>query len=181
MALGTVANVGLSGFTHDPVVTGSGKGGWATCIASALATANSAGELLQPLSITNSNNVPVKLGPGVTRVAVRARYNTGVTVVGTSPVVRLFAVYADPSSGAFANDGTVKFVRIDAQSGAGVTLTCDTTNDVRDATYKYSALVTFSGLTAVDMLGGWYLIAVLETAAVLTGGTSAHVEVMALS
>jgi hypothetical protein len=135
------------------------------------ASAESAGNLLNPTSATvNANVVPIKVGNAVSKVVLRVRYDQGATVT-TSPVVRFYGAYCSDavahtieSTGVIPTTGTCEFVRLDnADSGAaGVTLTLDATNDLRDSTYKYSDPIS---LTPMDLLGCRYLVALVSTAA----------------
>jgi hypothetical protein len=168
-----------------PVVAVSAKGTWATVIADAKASANSAAELLQPLSITSNNIQPILLGLTSTSVLIRAKYATAITAMTTNPAVRIFAAYgtAVNDAGSFVNDGPVRLVRLDAAAGGttGRTITLDGTNDIRDSVSKYSApLVVTSPFSAVgDLAGAQYLIVVLETAAAISAGSGA-IEIEAM-
>ncbi len=156
----------------------------ATALVSVAGTVNSAGEILQPLSITNSNNVLVKLGYG-SKVFFRAKYPQASSL-STNPVVQPIGIFAnsDPVDGAFADDGTVSFCRLDALSGvAGITIAETAASDKRDTTYRYSDWFTFtSPYTGVvgDTLGATYLLLLSTTAGVVTAGT-ASIEVLIIN
>lgn len=160
-------------------VPASAKGDWADAIANIEATAQSAAELVRPLSTSSTNVVPVKIGDSCTRILLRAKYPTG-SAITTSPVVRVFALYGDPTSaGVFADDGTVKFLRLDATGGttAGITITLDTTNDLKDSTYQYSSPWS---LDLLDARGAKWILVLLETAAV-HAGAGGTIEVLGLN
>lgn len=150
----------------------SAKGTFATAILNSRSTAQTGAELLAPMSVTSSNIVPVKIGPGVSRFEVRGRYPIEASGGTHAGVVRLYAIYDEPTGGAWPNDGTVNFRRLDANNNsAGLTLAVDRTNNVRDAAYFYTAPASYTSpidgttSTLIDAMGGWYLLPLLETAA----------------
>lgn len=154
----------------EVVFPASTKGLWSTANSDA-ETAQSAGEILRPLSATASTIVWLRVHPSVTRVLMRLRYDTGATYT-TAPVVRLFGVFFPDAiqANAFADDGTVHVMRIDnVDSGAaGITIAGDATNDIRDTTYKYTDPTTFDGY---DLRGASHVAAFIETAANISTGT----------
>lgn len=176
------ANPILAGIA--PVCSTTMGGTIATALVSVAGTVNSAAEILRPLSITNSNNVLVKLGFGA-RVFFRAKYPQGGSL-STNPVVQPIGIFSntDPVDGAFADDGTVSFCRLDALSGvAGITIAETAATDKRDTTYRYSNWFTFTSpyTGAVgDTLGARYLLLLSTTAGVVTSGT-ASIEVLILN
>lgn len=156
----------------------------ATALVSVAGTVNSAGEILQPLSITNANNVLVKLNFGC-KVFFRAKYPQASSLT-TNPVVQPIGIFAkgEPADGAFADDGTVSFCRLDALSGVtGITIAETAATDKRDTTYRYSDWFTFtSPYTGVigDTLGATHLLLLSTTAGVVSAGT-ASIEVLILN
>lgn len=161
------------------------KGRIFTALVSVAGTVNSAGEILQPLSITNSNNVLVKLGLGA-KVFFRVKYPQASTLT-TNPTVQPIGIFTDsePSdSTGFANDGTVEFCRLDALTGAaGITLAETAATDKQDATYRYSDWQSYtSPYTGVigDACGADYLLLLSTTAGAVSAGT-ASVEVLILN
>lgn len=154
-------------------------------LVSVAGTVNSAGEILQPLSITNANNVLVRLGLGA-KIFFRAKYPQASTLT-TNPVVQPIGIFTDtdPSeTTGFADDGTIPFCRLDALSGvAGITIAETAATDKRDATYRYSDWFTFtSPYTGVvgDACGADWLLLLSTTAGVVSAG-AASIEVLILN
>lgn len=167
-------------------VSASARGTWQTAIldTSNTATAQSAAELLRPLSVTSSNIAPIRVGAGVSRVVVRARYFED-DVNGThAGIIRLYAVYGEPTSGSkqFADDGTIEVMRLDADSGAGLSLLRSSTLNIRTGElWRYTAPVTVSSSRLIDLHGAWYLLALLETKADHADIAIASVQVLVLN
>lgn len=171
MAISGPTSLGALAVTGNVVYPASVRGSWTTIISDLEATAETAAVLLRPKSAVSSYIIPARL-PGLgTRVQIRARYTAGATIT-TSPVVRLFTIDGDINgSGAFTDDETQQFQRIDNADGnaAGVTVTCSSGADIRDTTYAYSDILP--DLTGYDCLGGAWLIALIETAGNISTGT----------
>src|SRR5690606_30642040 len=124
----------------------------------------------------------VKIGPGVTRAVIRAKYPKGSTV-SASPVVYPILAYGEPNAdGSMPADGSVRFLRADNadSDAAGLTLTLTTGGNglMVDDTYAYSDPVS---LTAADLLGADYLGVVVGTAANVGGAGAVPIEVLLLN
>jgi hypothetical protein len=162
------------------VATASAFGNIVTPVTNAKATAATATELKTPLSFAGSNCMWTKVGPGVTRIMLRAKYSGTVT---TSPVVQVYGVHQpDPATGvsssspAFADDGTIRPTRLDNDAaGAGLTITLDATNDLRDSAgtpnlyspwYEYISPATGA---PGDLLGCSHFLVLCATAANTSG------------
>ena len=168
-----------------PTVPVTANGNVATVVSDAEATAATSTELKAPLGFAGSNCRWVQIGSNGGKVAFRVKYSGTVT---TSPVIQVYGVYteSDPTSNAFANDGTFAPNRLDnSASGSGITLTLDATNDIRDAAGTpnlYSPWYTFvSPVTGVpgDALGVNWILVLCSTAANVSG--SASVEMLQLN
>lgn len=147
--------------------------GWSTIHDDLEATAASAAELIRPLSVTSTNVHAIVVPPGAKHVMLRARW-TAAGAVTTSPILRVYGVYGTANaSGWFADDGTVQTIRLDRYTtgAGGVTLTLDATNDLRDATYSYSAPLIHAdtALPYLDCLGASYVFALTSTAGNVAG------------
>lgn len=180
MAIGTFvsANPAQSG---PNVTVASVKGSWITANDDA-ETAQSATDLLVPAGIDDSVFHWIVVGPGATRALIRARALVGATVT-TDPVVRLIGAYGKINAdGSFANDGTVKFLRLDNADANAAGLTLDLissgANTLRDATYQYSDVLP--SLDGVDLKGAHYVGVAVETAANVNTGT-VQVELLLLN
>lgn len=171
----------------DVTYPASVKGSW-TIIHSNLVTAAESATILKSPATYGGPAVPARVHPATTRLLVMARYATATTAVATSPVVRLYAVYGpdasfDAGTGAFLNNGTVIFRRIDSgtSTGTGITLTLTTAataDKICDATYRYSDCYDIAG---TDLLGAKWILALTETAASVTGSTTIELMAMALN
>lgn len=184
MAVST-GNLGASVQGVAPAIPGSVTGDWTTIHSDASATAST--QALTPLSETSANVKWLKVPNRVVRVLVRCRYPTGASSLVTSPVIKLYGAW--PGVGAtaatkteppFATDGTVKIMRLDnVDSGAaGVTVTLDFTNDIGDATYKYSDPTSLDGY---DLKGAAWIACLVTTAGAATGFTTPIIEVLGLN
>lgn len=160
-------------------------GTWVTVVQDIEAAASSAAVLQQPLTVTGTNNRAVAIGAGCTSFLLRAKYPQGVTV-STNPIVRAYGIYGQPTitgtDAVFADDGTVKVIRLDADTaGAGQTLTLTggsgATSDIRDTTFQYS-VPWGAGLR--DLRGADWLLVLVETAA-NHNGTGGTVEALFLN
>lgn len=182
MAISTARATSLFRGTFKGIVTCSGQAdGWVTIHndVSSTVTAETAAVLLRPLSATTSSIIPAKILHPVSRVILRLRYPQAVAIATTQPVVRLYSIFGEPIGGAFPDDGTVHFMRLDAQAAttAGLTLTVGSnTADLRDTTFCYS---NPSSLAGMDLQCGRYVIALVETAGVITTG-SGTIQLQAL-
>lgn len=135
-------------------------------------TAQASTDLLRPAATDDATFHWVKAGPGCTRVLVRARQAVAATVT-TSPVVRVMGAFGDPDGdGAFADDGTVRFLRLDNAdfnaTGVTLTLVSSGTGLNRDTTYAYTDVSTLDGY---DLKGSQYVGILVETAANVNSGT----------
>lgn len=158
---------------NGPVVYPASAGSsWVTANDSAL-TAQTAAMLLRPATITDSTFHWVKRGD-CTSILFRAIAPVGATVT-TDPVVRVIGAWGTPdTSGAFADDGTVKFLRLDNQdaNAAGVTLDLFSSgaSTLRDTTYQYSDPYS---LTPTDLKGCDYFGIAVETVVAYSAGSGA--------
>lgn len=137
-------------------------------------TAQSETDLLRPAAVDDPTFHWVAVPFGATRVLVRARYDAEATVTA-SPVVRLVGADEYPlEDGTLADDGTVRFIRLDnrAADAEGVTLTLATSGGglLRDGTYAYSDPPTLDGY---DLLGSRSVGVLVETAADVDTGAVA--------
>lgn len=185
MALATVVKANTAGNGSGSVTTTSRKGTWVTAISNAKGTAMTSTERLTPLSITANYIVPIAVGADVSTILIRGKYNRDATGGTHTGIVRVFAIYGNPDdTPAFANDDTVKFHRIDADNdSAGLTLSIDTTNNLRDSAWKYTAPASIAFAQTANLMGAWHLLVILETASDVSGGTTsaATVEVLLLN
>lgn len=162
------------------VAPASAFGNIVTVVTNAKATAATATELKTPLSFAGSNCRWTKVGPGISRILLRAKYSGTVT---TSPVLQVYGVHQpDPATGvtsdspAFSDAGTIAPTRLDNDAaGAGITITLDATNDIRDSAGTpnlYSPWYEFvSPQTGVpgDCLGASHILVLCSTAANTSG------------
>lgn len=172
----------------DITYPASVKGSWSVIHSNLSSTAETAAVLKRPATYAGTGVIPARVHPATTRLLIMARYAQGTSTVTTSPVVRLYAVYGpdasfNPSTGAFLDDGTVIFRRIDSgtSTGTGVTLTLTTTatdDKIRDTTYRYSDCYDIAG---TDLLGAKWILALTETAANISGGADTTVALMAMA
>lgn len=158
------------------VVLAHGKTRWMTAIVSSKASAQSATDLIYPLQVTSSNITPIILGPDSGLVMIRGAYNRDATGGTHAGIIRAFAMFAAPTQ---ASDGTWSwattdhFARLDEGGlSTGVTLTVDRTNDIRDASYRYTAPITVASSKVIDALGAEAILVLLDTASDVSGGTT---------
>lgn len=174
MAIGALRRANTVTEAGPIVYPASAKATWITANDDA-ETAQSAGDLLAPAAIDDSVFHWVKVGPGVTRVLIRARQAIAATVT-TSPVVRVYGLWSDDEevSGAFDTDGTggVRCLRLDNAdaNASGVTLTLVTsgTGLMQDSAYAYTDVPTLDGY---DLKGAPFVGVAVETAANVNSGT----------
>lgn len=169
MPIGQVrnANVGSGGAV---VYQTGGRGTWIVANTN-LATAQSATELLRPGTIDDSTFHWINRG-NATHCIIRARQDSSVSAVTTSPIVRLIGAYGKANDdGTMPNDGSVNFLRIDnvSTNATGIVLTLATTNLLEDGSFEYS---NPASLAPYDLLGCDYIGMLVETAANITGGTA---------
>lgn len=179
MAIGELKRANTSN-EAQVVYAASAKGSWIIANDDA-ETAQAATDYLNPSAIDESTFHWVKLGPGVTRAIIRARYAVGATVT-TSPIfVPVLAYGTANADGSMPTDGTVRFLRADSADynadGLTLTLVSSGTGQMVDATYAYSDPVS---LTATDLQGADYLGCVVRTAANVDTGAVA-IEVLLLN
>jgi hypothetical protein len=179
--MGAPYQASVSAIAGGPGVTSpiSLRTTWVTAYDNVSATADVSGVLRNPLTYTAGANValihPIIVAQG-TRLAVRCKYDDGVTTITTSPTVRLFAFDREPdSTGAFPT-GT-KFWRLDATDPAstGQTLTLNATADITDGTFNYSS--NGPGLATYDMFGASSVMVLHDTASSVSGGANTTVAV----
>lgn len=137
----------------NPVVTCGVVTDWLD-ICTAPETADNGGSVVtNPGAITRSTqNWFAACGLG-TQVLVRLKYNAGISGSITSPVVQLFG---RDSAGCPQR-------LVDGSGTHEQTVTVDTTNDVTDGTYKYTAAKT------INIHGNLELLAAIKTAFNATG------------
>lgn len=180
MAISSASSLGCPVVTGNVVVPASVRGQWTTLISNVEATAESATVLLRPLSATSSYIVPLRVGGSCTRFFARMKSTAG-GAVATSPVIRFYGLYGSvyAGTGAFVDDDTTYSLRLDNAdaNAAGVTVTASIAAQLRDANYEYTDIVP--DLDGWDLMGCDYLIALIETAASITG--SGVLQVMALN
>lgn len=173
-------NAGVSGEAGSAGVgyPGSAYSNWVIIHGDLTAAAESATILLRPLTYGGANARPLQVGPGATRIILRTRYLQGSTIT-TAPVVRFYGVWgpAPTAAGVFDDDLNIPMRLDNADSNAaGLTIPLGATNteDIRTTTYRYGDAYS---LDALDMQGAPYLLALPETAAVVSAGS---VQLMAL-
>jgi len=181
MAIGEIRAGNVMGAGGDVVYAASAKGSWVVANDDATA-AQAATDHLNPSAIDEPSFHWVKIGPGVTRAVIRAKYPKGSTV-SASPVVYPILAYGEPNAdGSMPADGSVRFLRADNadSDAAGLTLTLTTGGNglMVDDTYAYSDPVS---LTAADLLGADYLGVVVGTAANVGGAGAVPIEVLLLN
>ena len=161
MAIGIAVQLGCPTIDSGPTTySTSCLGSWTTVNDDATVT-QTAAEMNRPATITNTNLHWARVSGRGWRMLIRAKYRADVTAV-TSGFVRVYGAFGNPNtSGAFADDGTINFMRLDAGTNnatgkaialvlaSGATLT-------RDTTFLYSD-PTAGSLARVDALGSWYL------------------------
>lgn len=184
MALSTkVLTLGSGRFAGgDVVYPVSTRSEWVKVHDDLEATADSAAELLRPLS-TDSTTAHAFYCPYATRLLLRVKYPVAATV-STNPIVRLYGIWPGPGTAhdaPLADDGTFRVMRLDNvdNNAAGVTITISTGTDIRDTTYGYSDCPSLDGY---DLKGAPMALVLVETAAA-TSASAAEVvlEAMALN
>ena len=132
--------------------------------------ANTAGELLAPISVASTYVVPAIVTQG-TRLRMIARIAYAATVT-TSPVVRIYGADQIPNSAGTFPTGTI-FHRIDSENftdtGFTMTLAAAASAQNDGATYAWASALPVS--TGWDMLGAKAIIVLIETAASTSTGT----------
>jgi len=170
-----------------PTAPATVNGTVVTVVSDAEATAATSTELKAPLGYAGSNCRWIGIGQNGGKVFFRVKYTGTVT---TNPVIQVYGLYtkdkASATTNAYANDGTYAPTRLDnSASGAGITLTLDATNDIRDAAGTpnlYSPWYTFNNpFTAVpgDAAGADQILVLCATAANVSG--SATIEMLILN
>lgn len=152
-------------------------------------TAQSSAEMLRPAVVASTLFHWVRRGLDTTRIILFARQPVGATVTA-SPVVRVFGAYGlggapiapDPTTGNFADDGSVRFVRLDntAANAAGVTMLLSSGGSglARDTSFAYSNPVP--DLDGLDLKGcEWYGVMVQTAAAYSAGGAETPIFALA--
>jgi hypothetical protein len=141
-------------YIGTPQGTGSVQSDWQLAHANA-AAADTAALLYTPGSTSVSTNVQSLVVPfGATRAIIKGRLTLNATLSTNLAVVRLMTLDANDVPD-----------RVDAtpSTSAGLSLTFSTTatNNVSDATYRYSDPVS---LTGIDVLGGRKALVMVSTA-----------------
>jgi len=156
------------------------RGEWRVIHSNLALTAETSTVLLNPGTYASTGVIPVEL-PSCTRLLLRVRTKL-ITGVTTNPVVCIFGGWGPAASytqgtGVFLTDGTITWSRLDnpAAGSTGITLT-PTTAGYRDTTYRYGDIYDITG---IDLLGANYLLALTQTAGVVTGGTDQTIELLA--
>lgn len=173
MALAAVVRPGIAA-SGALKTQGASKSDWFTFHDNLLATASDATVLKQPLTAAVTTCHPAKVPAGATRLLVRVAYSIATTVVGTSPAIKLYSIFSEPTLTlglpSWANDGTVNAMRIDAATNvaASTPITCTLATDQSDAAFFYSDPIS---LTAIDALNGSYILPLVGTAGAITTGT----------
>lgn len=132
--------------------------------------ANTAAELLNPLSVSSAYVVPCIVKQG-TRLRIMASIAYAATV-SASPVVRIFGADKVPNSAGVFPTGTL-FHRIDSENftdvGITVTLAAAAAAQNDGATFAWSSALPVG--TGYDMLGAKAILVLVETAANTSTGT----------
>lgn len=185
------AGVRIGGnITGGPVCyAGYAQTDWVVVHSDLTATAETSTVLRTPATYSNSNVKPIRVPPWANRLLARLRYSVGITGITTAPAVSFYGVYGPESgytesTGAFANDGTMRFARIDSatMSTAGSSFAIDGTNDIRDSVYKYSNIIGETSGTAYamgvgfDLRGCSWVLPLTATAAATIAGTGSTVQ-----
>jgi hypothetical protein len=188
------AGVRIGGnITGGPVCyAGYAQTDWVVVHSDLTATAETSTVLRTPATYSNSNVKPCRVPPWANRVLARARYSVGITAIATPAAVSLYGVYGPEagyteSTGAFANDGTMRFMRLDSviMSTVGTSYGIDGTNNIRDSVYKYTDVngeISGTNLAigcGFDLRGcSWVLPLTTTAAASITGtGTTVQLEI----
>jgi len=133
--------------------------------------ANTAAELLNPISVSSAFVVPGIVTQG-TRIMIVASIAFAATVT-TSPVVRLLGADREPSEAGVFPAGTI-FHRIDADAftTAGITITLTAGAAAQnDGTYTYSSVLPATSSIGYQLRGAKAVIALVSTAANVSTGT----------
>lgn len=169
--------------TGQIVNTSSVRGEWVIANDDA-SSVNSAAELLSPGTINDATFHWVKVGPGCTRIIIRARIGVAATVT-TKPIVRVVGAYGPINAGdgsAMPTDGTARFLRLDNVDSATAGMTLDIVSSavgqMQDATYAYCD--PMPSLDGIDLKGAHYVGVLIETAGAVSAGAIA-VEVLMLN
>lgn len=185
------AGVRIGGdITGGPVCyAGYAQTDWVVVHSDLTATAQTSTVLNTPATYSNSAVKPCRVPPWANRVLARLRYSVGITGITTAPQVCLYGVYGPESgytesTGAFANDGTMRFARIDsaAQSTTGSEFSIDGTNNIRDSVYKYSTILGDASGTNLamgcgfDLRGCSWVLPLTSRAAATIAGTGSTVQ-----
>lgn len=185
------AGVRIGGnITGGPVCyAGYAQTDWIVVHSDLTATAETSTVLRTPATYSNSNVKPCRVPPWANRVLARARYSVGITAIATPAAVSLYGVYGPESgytesTGAFANDGTMRFMRLDSNlmSINGTAYGIDGTNNIRDSLYKYTDVngeISGANLQVgcgFDLRGCSWVLPLTTTAAASITGTGSTVQ-----
>lgn len=188
MALGAITTGGV-------VLAGAGRAEYPSSVLtdyadtlhdSLAATASTATVLKTPLTASSTNMHLVRVPQGAMRIRIRCRYVIAMTAVSTMAKVQLYSIF-DPgftlvtlstaNVPTLATDGTLQAERIDAQTiaAAATTVPCAPGTDTLDASFGYGdpAINTLTSGTSFDLNGGAWVLALVQTAAVVSGGAGA--------
>jgi hypothetical protein len=163
------------------------------------ATSNFATVALEPSTYSDANAFPIRVPPTATRLLLRARYSKNITACTQSPLLAVFGAYGpdtsfNESTGAFDNDGTIRWVRLDVTGGisgsntGGVnlpmqpSLTGGVYRDMADNVYKYGSFTGELGGTSTYYIGlelfacKWVLLLVGTAASGITASGATTVQ-----
>jgi hypothetical protein len=133
--------------------------------------ANTAAELLNPISVSSAFVVPGIVTQG-TRLMIVARIPFAATVT-TSPVVRILGANQEPNASGVFPAGTI-FHRIDADAftttGTTVTLAAGSAGQ-NDGTTTYSSVLPATSAIGYQLRGAKAIIVLVSTAAATSTGT----------
>lgn len=180
MAIGTLLKANVRSANQDFVAIAQPKGTWIVCNTDCR-TAQTAGMLLNPSSITSASFHWVAVPEGVRTVYVRARYPVATSGITTSPVIRVWGAYRNggeiSAAGVMPSDGSVLTARLDnaSWSASGITVTLNVSNDHTDDSYFYSSLTSATGYS---VLGADYIGIPVSTASSITASAAVEVQVL---
>lgn len=129
---------------------------------------------------------PVEVPTNASRVMLRVRYDYSASVT-TQARVRLYSIYGAPKSGSFFADDAGNYhqiLRLDNASGVanGVAFACNQATDIGDQGFRYSEPLDFgTDEWTIDLLGGSYLLVLLDRAMVDDGVLPPSVHAMFLN
>lgn len=168
MPIGSTIYGVIKRWTEPMVLSGSCQSDWIVAN-NDTKTAQSAAELLNPVSTNDSNVLPCVIPHGATRVLVRVRIPIAVTTLTTDPVIRLYGI-----------DETATYpvpLRLDATASNAAGFEIDISGGTpssslaQDAAYYYTPPYDRVGF---DLLGCTTLYVLIETASTYTDGATSQ-------